>query len=155
MYLPAEQAVMECQEQPAVSHRFSPVQVTAELRVLVRHVEVSKGKVMVAVYDDERNFQKTMLVGSVKDASRRDVEFSFSGLPRGEYSVLVFQDTNGNGKLDRNLLGIPLEPWGCSLSGKQIDGPPTWAATRFTLSADGQPVEIALDRKMVKKVVLV
>ncbi|PMD96733.1 hypothetical protein BWI97_11220 [Siphonobacter sp. BAB-5405] len=32
-------------------------------------------------------------------------------LPYGEYAVAVFQDENGDGKLNTNIVGIPKEPY--------------------------------------------
>ena len=32
----------------------------------------------------------------------------------GNYAIAVFHDLNGNGKLDRNLIGLPSEPYGFS-----------------------------------------
>jgi len=35
-------------------------------------------------------------------------------LPDGRYAVRLFHDSNGNGELDRNMLGIPREGYGFS-----------------------------------------
>ena len=32
--------------------------------------------------------------------------------PYGDYGVAVFHDENSNGKMDKYVLGIPLEPYG-------------------------------------------
>lgn len=45
-------------------------------------------------------------------------------LPPGTYAVSVFEDLNGNHKLDRNLLGIPREPVGASNNPRPRMGPP-------------------------------
>ncbi|MCR6629512.1 MAG: DUF2141 domain-containing protein [Magnetospirillum sp.] len=37
-----------------------------------------------------------------------------AGLPPGRYAVAAFQDVNGNGRLDTNLFGQPVEPHGFS-----------------------------------------
>ena len=39
--------------------------------------------------------------------------FTFQ-VPPGAYAVAAFHDENGNGKLDRNLLGLPTEPYAFS-----------------------------------------
>lgn len=39
--------------------------------------------------------------------------FQFKAVKAGLYGIRCFQDTNGNGKLDRGLFG-PKEPWGMS-----------------------------------------
>lgn len=38
----------------------------------------------------------------------------FRDLAKGRYAVVAFHDENGNGKLDVNFLGMPLEAYGFS-----------------------------------------
>lgn len=45
---------------------------------------------------------------------RNTLDVTFGDLPDGIYAVALFEDGNGNGKLDKNLLGIPLEGYGFS-----------------------------------------
>lgn len=42
----------------------------------------------------------------------KSVQFLFTNVPAGAYAISVFQDVNGNGKLDMGLFG-PVEPWEC------------------------------------------
>ena len=57
-------------------------------------------------------------------------------LPPGTYAVSVYEDLNGNHKLDHNLIGIPNEPVG--VSGNPIGrfGPPRFDECSFRLSSD-------------------
>lgn len=55
-----------------------------------------------------------------------------TGLPAGEYALVVYHDENGNGRLDRNFIGIPREPLGFSNSYRP-KGPPTFSRAAFTL----------------------
>jgi uncharacterized protein (DUF2141 family) len=61
----------------------------------------------------------------------------FKDLPPGEYAAVAFQDVNGNGKLDKNFLGIPREPYGFSNSARGSAGPPKFSAAAVTLNPDG------------------
>ena len=63
------------------------------------------------------------------------VQFSFQEIVSGHYGIRVFIDTNGNGKLDRGLLG-PREPWGMSWQGKRISGIPHFEDIAFFLDED-------------------
>jgi uncharacterized protein (DUF2141 family) len=45
-------------------------------------------------------------------------------VPKGTWAVLVYQDANENGELDRNLLGIPKENYGFSRDAASRFGPP-------------------------------
>jgi uncharacterized protein (DUF2141 family) len=48
------------------------------------------------------------------------------GVPKGTWAVLVYQDENENGELDRNLLGIPKENYGFSRDAAGRFGPPSF-----------------------------
>ncbi|MDZ7842917.1 MAG: DUF2141 domain-containing protein [Gammaproteobacteria bacterium] len=45
-------------------------------------------------------------------------------VPDGRYAIAVYQDLNGNGRLDSNLVGIPTEPVGFSRNARGSMGPP-------------------------------
>lgn len=65
-------------------------------------------------------------------------------LPAGEYAVMVYNDENGNGQLDRNFIGIPREPMGFSNS-YWPQGPPAFVRAVFRLEeGERKPVEIHL-----------
>lgn len=46
------------------------------------------------------------------------------GVVYGRYALRVFQDLNGNGKLDTGWMGIPKEPYGFSNNAMGRFGPP-------------------------------
>ena len=45
-------------------------------------------------------------------------------VPPGSWAVLAYQDENNNGELDRNLIGMPKEPYGFSRDARSKFGPP-------------------------------
>ena len=69
------------------------------------------------------------------------VQFSFQEILSGHYGIRVFIDTNGNGRLDRGLLG-PREPWGMSWQEKRIFGIPNFEDVAFHLDGDIHDIEI-------------
>ncbi|MGB7181640.1 MAG: DUF2141 domain-containing protein [Burkholderiaceae bacterium] len=117
----------------------------AGLVVTVKPVTKAQGKVMVAIYNSESGFQKTMALGAVKPATTGEMTFNFPDLSTGNYAVMVYQDLNGNEKLDSNMFGIPKEPWGASLQGKTVFGAPAWKDTRFELPDKGLSLSIDLN----------
>ena len=55
------------------------------------------------------NFRKQALqVLRVPTATAQHQPITLS-LPAGTYAISVYQDANANGKIDRNLIGIPTE----------------------------------------------
>jgi len=58
----------------------------------------------------------------------------FEDLPAGIYAVAVVHDENGNGKLDRNFLGIPIEGYGVSNNRTYAASSPKWDESRFAVT---------------------
>ena len=63
-------------------------------------------------------------------------------LPPGTYAVTVYEDLNGNHKLDHNLIGIPREPVGASNNPKGRFGPPRFSECAFSLGNIPQTIAI-------------
>jgi uncharacterized protein (DUF2141 family) len=67
------------------------------------------------------------------------------GVPKGTWAVLVYQDENGNGELDRNFIGIPKENYGFSRDAASKFGPPGF---------DEAAIEVGDEASVVAKVKL-
>lgn len=65
-------------------------------------------------------------------------------LPPGTYAVSVYEDLNGNHKLDHNLIGIPREPVGASNNPRPRMGPPRFEDCSFHLGSNPQSITITL-----------
>lgn len=61
--------------------------------------------------------------GQTSPAHSDTMRFTFADVPAGTYAVAVFQDLNGNGRLDRTPLGLPLEPYGFSRDAGRLRRP--------------------------------
>lgn len=85
----------------------------AKLKVIVRDIEVGKGSVVLAVYDNPNNFLKKAVVEQRAKAGKQSLEFSLD-LPEGNYAIAIYQDLNDNKKFDKGWFGIPTEPYGLS-----------------------------------------
>jgi len=48
------------------------------------------------------------------------------GLPDGPVAIAIYQDLNGNGKLDMSVIHIPVEPYAFSRQAQGNFGPPTF-----------------------------
>ncbi len=104
----------------------------ADLIVTVKDVRGSKGDVRIAVYDQGNYMHEgqTTLKQHVT-AEAGQVKFVFHDLPPGTYAVSSFLDENGNGKLDRNFMGIPKEGYGFSNDARGTAGPPTFSQAKL------------------------
>ena len=56
---------------------------------------------------------------------------------------MITHDENGNGKLDTNVVGMPLEGYGFS-NNPQVMRKPTWDEARFDVTATGAAIDIDL-----------
>ena len=59
-------------------------------------------------------------------------------------AVAVFQDLDGNGRLSKNLLGIPVEPYGFSRNARGALGPPKFDSAAIVLPTKADELSIRL-----------
>lgn len=75
---------------------------------------------------------------------------SVNDLPYGEYAIMMFQDMNGNMKLDKGFMGIPSEPFAFSNNFRPVFGPPKWKDCEFDYSRESHKVSINHLIKMLR-----
>jgi uncharacterized protein (DUF2141 family) len=95
----------------------------ATVDVHVSNVAGGKGSIRVAVCDRERFLKQCAYTASMPAREGENV-IAVPGVPKGTWAVLVYQDENGNGELDRNFIGIPKENYGFSRDAASKFGPP-------------------------------
>jgi uncharacterized protein (DUF2141 family) len=61
----------------------------------------------------------------------------FTGVPSGTYAVTVLDDSNTNGKMDFNFIGLPTKGYGFSNDAKATLTPPSFGAASFSYSGAG------------------
>ena len=99
---------------------------------------------MVADYDGAASFNKApAAVTQIRAGAATTMRFSLCGLAGASVSLTLFQDLNGNGKLDSNAFGVPSEPWGASGRPAAMSAP-TWETT--AVAVDGSTVVVALSK---------
>lgn len=116
----------------------------AEIAVTARDVP-SNAIVVVQVYDSATSF------GDFRDPLREirgpktsDDVYRLADVPAGEVAILVYVDSNENGLIDKNFIGIPKEPLGLS-NNYRPKGPPVFDRAKVTVtdgSANSFDVEI-------------
>jgi uncharacterized protein (DUF2141 family) len=113
-----------------------------DLTVEVQNVTPNSGPVMVAVYDKAGDFPAPQkgLTGEAIEAHGDSAVATFHGLAAGRYAVAAYQDLNHNGKLDKNFLGLPTEPYGFSKDARGSFGPPSFDAAAVDIPATSKIV---------------
>lgn len=102
---------------------------------------------MVAVFTEAAGWLKQPQAGRrfvVDGAVDGGIAVVLKDLPDGPLALSVFQDTNGNGRLDMNAMGMPLEPFGFSNDAIGQFGPPKFEQAVVSPVA-GQPVKVRLN----------
>lgn len=116
----------------------------ADLTVRVADVPSAQGSIMVAVYDGATNFLRRPMQSARVAATAGTVDIVIKDLPAGGYGIAVFHDANGNGKMDSNFMGIPVEDHAFSNNARGTMGPPSFDQVKFSLPAAGATATISL-----------
>jgi len=105
------------------------------VEVVVTGVRDTTGTIMVALFTSSETFLKKPAVGKKVKASKGEVIVVFEGQPEGEYAGSIIHDTNRNGKLDTNFMGIPREGFGFSNDVMGTFGPPAFGKAKFKVTS--------------------
>jgi uncharacterized protein (DUF2141 family) len=117
----------------------------ADLRVTVAGIHGSAGRIYVALYDSADAYKaERRRDGVILPITGPEVVAVFANLPPGKYGVAAFHDENGNGKFDKNLLGIPQEGFGFSNDALGHFAPPDFPAMVVPVGTAGVSTKINL-----------
>lgn len=111
--------------------------------ISVTGVEVLRGNILVALYD-EGSWGATAVALGRAPANGETVTVEVRAPGVGRYAVRLFHDVDGDNELDANLLGIPTEPFGFSNDAPLRFGPPAFSDAAFDVSAGGARQSITL-----------
>ena len=112
--------------------------------IKVTGLRSEKGQVRIAVFNSSAKWLgEEPVYSSTINVDGQSVTWKFNDVPPGDYGIAVFHDENKNGKMDKNLLGIPLEPYGFSNNVRVTFGPPKWEKSKFVVK--GSTTEVAIE----------
>ncbi|MGE5894992.1 MAG: DUF2141 domain-containing protein [bacterium] len=121
-----------------------PAEEVGSIKVIITGFKNDHGQARIGLttareYDasEEENFKGA----AVKISSGR-AEWTFSGVPYGEYGVRVYHDENMNDKLDRSFFGMPAEAYGLSNNARGRFKAPSFDAVKFKLDSDNITIQI-------------
>ncbi len=116
-----------------------------DLRFFVK--EEVKGSLFIGIYDSEQTFMsapkakfKRIIV-----VDKSEMQISITDLPPGTYALSCFQDMNDNKKLDKNMVGIPSEPYGFSNNARPSFRAPRWDECTFYLPENGKQIDVNVE----------
>jgi uncharacterized protein (DUF2141 family) len=131
----------------------SPLARAADLDLEISGVTATSAdkpsQVQVAAYASAEGWlKKSVATARVATTEARDgvIKLRLKGLPEGPVAIAIYQDLNGNGKLDSSVIGIPIEPYAFSRQAQGNFGPPTFdqaalpaGTTRHAIRLPSQP----------------
>ncbi|MBE7198584.1 MAG: DUF2141 domain-containing protein [Parafilimonas terrae] len=121
----------------------------ATVQVEVDGIEPGGGQVRVALCQGGLS-ESACLRGDDASATADRALFTFQGVSPGTYAVAAYQDANGNGRLDRTGLGLPLEPYAFSgAAGRRAR--PDFSEAAFVLREPGGSVRVRLARALPRR----
>lgn len=106
------------------------------LTLKVEGIEKVEGKLYVALYNSKETFMKKPCAAFVVDVKDKVMTIPCKGLPTGAYAASMYQDENGNERLDTAAFGMPTEKYGFSNDAKGTMGPPSYEKCCFTFAED-------------------
>ncbi len=117
----------------------------ADLTVTLHDVRARTGLLKLAVVDSQAGWdgQAKPVRAEAAPPQGDTATFVFKDLEAGAYAVLVTHDENGNGKLDSNMIGMPVEAYGFS-NNPRVMRKPTWDEARFEVGAQDAAIDITL-----------
>lgn len=129
LYLPLIMSVFVCFVSMAHAQ-------TGTINVEISGVEDPKGLMSIGLYSKEKGFPDDgkEYKGTDVNVTGQTVVYTFKNVPFGTYAIAVFHDTNSNGKLDKNFLGIPKEGYAFSNNVFGTFGPPDFKDVSFELT---------------------
>jgi uncharacterized protein (DUF2141 family) len=138
---------------------LAPTAGAGELRITVKGIRSPNGVILIGLYDSAESFDRAIGLsdkeGFLNDparvvgaALRANIALKggvvFSNLEPGRHAIIVFHDENSNGRLDKNVWGVPTEPYGFSNGARGMLGPPKFDDAAITLDGGDKAVVIAL-----------
>ena len=106
--------------------------------VLTFETGARTGSVMVALYDSAAAYDggSGRPVAAVAVPASGPVVATFENLPAGDYAVKAYHDVNGDGQMNTNPFGMPVEPYAFSNNAVGNMGPARWDRAHFSVSGE-------------------
>ena len=124
---------------------FCPPHIPCRLKVEIEGVKKITGRIYIALYKNKEDFNNNKPFAYFSaDVKNHFITAESPDLTPGVYAVKVFQDLNGNKKLDTSLLGIPKESFGFSNNAMGFFGPPDFQDCSFYIPSEGHSIKIKL-----------
>jgi uncharacterized protein (DUF2141 family) len=107
---------------------------TSTITLMIDGVDEPVGEIRIAIFDSKNGYLENPSLAEIVPVSQTKIEWQIENLAYGQYAIAIYHDKNKNGKLDTNMLGIPLEEYGFSNNARGRFGPASWSQAKFTVN---------------------
>ncbi len=106
----------------------------SDLIVEIVDISLEMGELRIALCETQKAFEQRQCSLTQRVQPKiPNVLVEFSDLPKSSYAILIHQDLNENGMLDKSFFGIPEEPIGFSNNPQVKFGPPNFTDTMVSI----------------------
>lgn len=126
----------------------APAKKAMVLNVELKNMVANAGNVIVGVYGPNNKFPapgKQLKVYKFKTKGTEMV-VSLRNLKFGTYALAIYQDVNGSGKINKNFIGIPNEPYAFSNNYRPTVKAPNFNDCKFEYSAAQKTIAVEMIR---------
>jgi uncharacterized protein (DUF2141 family) len=116
------------------------------LTIEMQGIHANQGQAIFILMDSESSHRgKTpIFTRKLSFIGQQSATATFSNIPTGDYSAVIYHDQNGNGELDRYFFGKPKEPYGFSNDARNSFGIPDFDDSKFKVSARHNVLKITI-----------
>ena len=130
---------------------------TGGITIRVEGIKSDKGSIVLILCNSQDMYQSELdKYGEISDTSFRSVsaeiksnsfEWIFEDIPYGEYALMLYHDENNNGKLDKNAMEQPKEPYAFSNNARApARSPPKYEKVKFSVDQPSVTLQIQVEQ---------
>lgn len=120
---------------------------TGNLEIKLNSLKNTKGRVCLTLFSGPKGFPAGGKGSSLKSSrciAAKSTTVTFTNLPLGNYAIAAIHDSNSDGKLNTNPLGLPSEGFGFSNNPPLRFGPASFADSQVFVSGTKTVVQIQM-----------
>jgi len=104
------------------------------ISVTITGIKEDKGTVRLGLFKRAEDFPITgkQYKGFLLDVKNKKAHIHIHNIPSGKYAIGAIHDINKNQRLDKNIFGYPIEPYGFSNNARGTFSAPTFESAMFS-----------------------
>ena len=116
---------------------------TTTITVTVNNLDSNDGAVLFGLYTEITFMKAKPKYNAKSEIVNGTARITFEGITPGTYAISGFHDKNGNGQMDFEPTGKPIESFGASNNKMGPNGTPQWNDAKFEVT--GSPLKLNIE----------